>query len=570
MNPSTKLKADMTQTLAQKLARPNILQLKPYSSAREEFTGNEGIFLDANESPFNKPMNRYPDPFQQRLRQRIADMKGLKKENIILGNGSDETIDMLFRTFCEPGKDRVISVNPTYGMYEVSAGINGVAYDAVTLNTDFSLPVDDILSKSGDNAKLLFLCSPNNPTGNRFADDDMKILLQRFPGLVVVDEAYVDFSNQGSWSSALDEYPNLVVLQTLSKAWGLAAIRLGMAFASAHIIDLLMKVKPPYNVNTLTQQKALQALADPSVTENRVKEIISERERLMTRLDNIPTVTKVFASDANFFLIQVDDPDGMYDYLVERGVIVRNRSKEALCQGCLRLTIGSPAQNDYLWQAIKNFPDTSNDHLLKMSWSGVSDWLVTPERRAIRQRQTKETSISVDINLDGAGKADIQTGLGFFDHMLDQIARHSGCDLMVKVEGDLHIDEHHTLEDTAIALGEAFAEALGDKKGIERYGFALPMDDCAAMVLLDFGGRPELVWKAKFKREKVGELPTEMFEHIFKSFAIGSRCNLYIKAKGENEHHKIEAIFKALARAIKMAIKKEAFSNQLPSTKGLL
>jgi histidinol-phosphate aminotransferase len=560
----------MSLYIAQKLARPNILELKPYSSAREEFTGNEAIFLDANESPFNKPWNRYPDPFQQRLRERIAIMKDVKKENIILGNGSDETIDMLFRTFCEPGKDSVISVNPTYGMYKVSAAINAVEYQPVTLNSDFSLPVEKILAKASDTSKLLFLCSPNNPTGNRFSENEMIRILKDFPGIVVVDEAYVDFSEGDSWVTKLAQYPNLVVLQTLSKAWGLASIRLGMAFASSDIIDLLMKVKPPYNVNTLTQEKAYQALTSPSVVKKRIDNIIAERDRLMKSLKELPVVKKVFEADANFFLVQVENPDEMYDYFVKRGVIVRNRSREALCEGCLRITVGSEGQNNYLLQVIKQYPEIDDDVALQNSWKQVSDWLVTPERRAVRERKTKETDIRVEINLDGHAKANIQTGLGFFDHMLDQISRHSGCDLSVKVNGDLHIDEHHTLEDTAIALGEAFAEALGDKRGIERYGFALPMDDCAAMVLLDFGGRPELVWKAKFKREKVGELPTEMFEHIFKSFAIGARCNLYIKAKGENEHHKIEAIFKALARAIRMAIKREAGVDTLPSTKGML
>jgi histidinol-phosphate aminotransferase len=557
-------------TIAQKLARPTILSLKPYSSAREEFTGNEGIFLDANESPFNKPWNRYPDPFQQALRTRIAEMKGVEKDNIILGNGSDETIDMLFRTFCEPGKDKVISVNPTYGMYKVSAGINGIGYEAVTLNPDFSLPVDEILAKTDKKTKLLFLCSPNNPTGNRFSDGDMKLLLEKFTGLVVVDEAYVDFSPEGSWVKALNQYPNLVVLQTLSKAWGLAAIRLGMAFASAEIIQLMMKVKPPYNVNTLTQEKALQALLEPEIMEKRVAEIISERNALMEGLKKLKLVKKVFGSDSNFFLISVNDPDGLYEYLVKRGVIVRNRSHEVLCEGCLRITVGTPAQNRYVLESVKSFTNAQGAIEPTATWNNINDWLVTPQRRAVKVRTTKETDIRVEINLDGNSKADIHTGLGFYDHMLEQIARHSGCDLSIKVNGDLHIDEHHTLEDTAIALGEAFAEALGSKIGIERYGFALPMDDCAALVLLDFGGRPELVWKAKFKREKVGELPTEMFEHIFKSFAVGAKCNLYIKAKGENEHHKIEAIFKALARAIKMAIKRELFSNKLPSTKGIL
>jgi histidinol-phosphate aminotransferase len=560
----------MNQNIAQKLARPAILKLKPYSSAREEFTGNEGIFLDANESPFNKPWNRYPDPFQQRLRQRIAEIKGVEKENIILGNGSDETIDMLFRTFCEPGKDKVLSVSPTYGMYKVSAGINGVDYETVLLNDDFSLPVEQLLEKSDENTKLLFLCSPNNPTGNRFDDKDMWGLLEKFSGLVVVDEAYVDFSSGSSWVEALKEFPNLVVLQTLSKAWGLAAIRLGMAFASPEVISLMMKVKPPYNVNTLTQEKALEALSDLTRVKNRVALTINEKDILMKALSVISVVKKVYPSDANFFLIRVNEPDVVYDYLLQRGIIVRNRSKEPLCQGCLRISVGTPKQNQYLLKVLMAYPVGLQESPGAESWKPIADWLVIPSRRAVRTRKTKETDITVEIDLDGNAKANINTGLGFYDHMLEQIARHSGCDLSIQVKGDLHVDEHHTLEDTAIALGEAFAEALGNKMGIERYGFALPMDDCAVMVLLDFGGRPELVWDAKFKREKVGELPTEMFEHIFKSFAIGAKCNLYIKAKGKNEHHKIEAIFKALARAIRMAIKREPGADFLPTTKGLL
>ena len=558
----------MNPNSAEKLARQAILSLKPYSSAREEFPGNEGIFLDANESPYNKPLNRYPDPFQKKLRQRLAQLKGVSTENIIVGNGSDETIDLLFRTFCEPGADHVLSVSPTYGMYQVSAAINGVEYRSIELNADFSLPVDQLLALANTQTKMIWICSPNNPTGNRFADEDIRRLLRQFQGLVIVDEAYVDFSSGQSWSGALADYPNLVVLQTLSKAWGLAAIRLGMAFASPEIIALMMKVKPPYNVNTLTQEKALQALSEPRKTLQRVQEIVSERERLLKELAALPWVKETLPSDANFFLIRVEEPDAIYDKLVQRGVIVRNRSREPLCQGCLRIAVGTPLQNNYLLEVMRDI-DNPNPQL-PANWNALADWLVNPGRVAVRQRQTKETDIRVELNLDGNGKAEVSTGLGFFDHMLDQIARHSGCDLVVKVAGDLHVDEHHTLEDTAIALGEAFNEALGNKMGIERYGFALPMDDCAAMVLLDFGGRPELVWKAKFKREKVGELPTEMFEHFFKSFAVGARCNLYIKAKGKNEHHKIEAIFKALARAIRMAIKREQGADFLPSTKGML
>ena len=564
----------MSECIIESLARKSILELKPYSSAREEFTGLEGVFLDANENPYNSPWNRYPDPFQQKLRERIALLKGLEKQNILLGNGSDETIDLLFRTFCDPGRDNVISISPTYGMYKVCADINGVEYRTVRLNEDFSLPVNELLGMADDNTKLIFLCSPNNPTANAFDHKDLLAELERFRGLVIVDEAYIDFCPSETLAPKILSYQNLVILQTLSKAWGLASIRLGMAFAHPKVISLMMKVKPPYNINALTQQKALDALNEPQQKNERADNIVAQRNKLMGQLAELPIVKKVFPSDANYFLVKFDDPDRVYQYLVARGIIVRNRSKEPLCEGCLRITVGTPQQNQYLLEAIKGFDlakDSQDAPVCNSAlWAEVAETLENKPRRGVRERNTKETKIMVDVTLDGSGKSKITTGIGFFDHMLDQIARHGGCDLNVSVTGDLNVDEHHTIEDTGIALGEAFAQALGTKKGIGRYGFALPMDDCAASVLIDFGGRPELVWKAKFKREKIGDIPTEMFSHFFKSFATGAMCNLYVKAKGKNEHHKIEAIFKALARSIKMAAKRELFSHQLPTTKGLL
>ncbi len=563
----------MNASQIQLLARSSVVALKPYSSAREEFTGQQGIFLDANENPYNEPLNRYPDPLHHQLREKIAALKNVDKENIIAGNGSDEVIDLLYRTFCDPGKDKALSVSPSYGMYKVSADINGVGFHTVLLHDDFALPAEHILKSADENTKLLFICSPNNPTSNRFEDAAIEEILKNFKGLVVIDEAYADFNDKPSWVQRLDEFPNLVVLQTLSKAWGLAGIRLGMGFANPDVIALMLKVKPPYNVNALTQQKALEALQNGELAQQRINTIMKDRNVLMEQLSQLEGIRKVFPSDANFFLVKVDEPLLLYDYLTQCGIIVRNRSHEPLCEGCLRITTGTREQNDLLVESVSSFFTGSpaqkkvlveNETLQSAS----TEKLV--KRTSVKKRQTKETSITVEISLDGTGRADVSTGLGFYDHMLDQIARHSGCDLKIKVEGDLHVDEHHTLEDTAIALGEAFLEALGDKRGIERYGFALPMDDCAALVLIDFGGRPELVWKAKFKREKVGDLPTEMFEHIFKSFAVGARCNLYIQAKGKNEHHKIEAIFKAFAKSIKMAVKRDPFNLQLPSTKGVL
>lgn len=556
------------------LARETVLRLKPYSSAREEFTGTQGVFLDANENPYNQPFNRYPDPLHIDLRSKLGEMKGVNSENIIVGNGSDEVIDMMFRTFCHPEKDNVISVSPSYGMYKVSASIHDIEYRTVLLNEDFSLKTNELLKQADRKSKLMFICSPNNPTGNRFADEDIEFLLREFKGLVVIDEAYADFNNKESWVKKMDRFPNLVVLQTLSKAFGLAAIRLGMGFATQQVIDLMLKVKPPYNVNAFTQQKALDALENENIALARIERILENRDMLIRQLNEIPGIVKVFPTDANFFLIKVDKPDELYHYLVESGIIVRNRSKEPLCSGCLRISVGTEEQNILLLDALKsyyrNLPPINKISTLLEKQDNKPDILATITRKTTKSRKTAETQITVEIDLDGKGQSEVDTGLGFFDHMLDQIARHSGCDLKVKVEGDLHVDEHHTLEDTAITLGEAFHDALGDKKGIERYGFALPMDESAALVLLDFGGRPDLVWEAEFKREKIGELPTEMFKHIFKSFAIGAKCNLYIKAKGENEHHKIEAIFKGLARSIRQAIKREPGADFLPSTKEML
>ncbi len=337
------------------LARQSIINLKPYSSAREEYTGTEGIFMDANENPFNTPWNRYPDPSQLVLREKIAQIHGVEVANIILGNGSDEIIDLLFRTFCEPGKDDMLTVAPSYGMYKVCADINNIKYNTVILKSDFNLDVDGLLERSGDNTKLMFLCSPNNPTGNCFDDKDIEKILKHFKGLVIIDEAYIEFSNRKSWLSQLNNYPNLVVLQSLSKAWGLAAIRLGIAYAHEEIINLMFKVKPPYNINIFSQKKALEVLEKLNIKEKRIKQILKSRDDLMNRLRKISVIKKVYPTEANFFLIKVDKPDELYQYLVQNGIIIRNRSREPLCEGCLRITVGNIKHNNYLVKIIKSF-----------------------------------------------------------------------------------------------------------------------------------------------------------------------------------------------------------------------
>jgi histidinol-phosphate aminotransferase len=539
------------------LVRPHLLGLQPYSSARDEYTGSEGVFLDANENPFGE-LNRYPDPLQKALKQQLGAVKQIPEENIFIGNGSDEVIDLVFRFFCRPGEDEALIFTPTYGMYEVAAAIHDAPLRKEPLTGDFQIDLASIPRiLSNPSLKLIFICSPNNPTGNLIDREAIRQLLEGFRGIVVVDEAYADFSEQPSWKEAIAEFPNLIVMQTLSKAWGLAAARIGMAFADARIISLFNKIKPPYNVSALNQEAAIEALGRKDMFEARRAVILSEKERLLRVLQDFSFVKKVHPSDANFLLVEMADGPGAYQFLLEKKIIIRNRHGQA--PNCVRITVGSPQENDRLIRALQAYGGEENEDGEEKNGG----------RQAKVERSTSETQIAVTLRLDGKGKGDIRTGLPFFDHMLDQLARHGGMDLSIRTKGDLEIDEHHTIEDTALALGQAFREALGNKAGIERYGFLLPMDDCLAQVAIDFGGRPWLVWDADFRREKIGGMPTEMFMHFFKSFSDAAQCNLNIKAEGTNEHHKIESIFKAFARAIRMAVRRNG-EEGVPSTKGIL
>jgi histidinol-phosphate aminotransferase len=336
------------------LLRKNIQSLKPYSSARDEYSGEAMVFLDANENPFNQPYNRYPDPLQKEVKAKISKLKNIPAENIFLGNGSDEPIDLLVRAFCEPGIDNVVSINPTYGMYQVAADIAGVEIRKVSLTENFELNTNDVLGATDTKTKLVFLCSPNNPTGNSLNKEAMLELASSFKGLVIVDEAYIDFAPGKTLLQELENHPNLVILQTFSKAWGMAGIRLGMAFASLEIINVLNKIKYPYNLNILTQQKALELLDKKVTVINWVKLLIAEREKMAELLKGFPFVEKVYPSDANFLLIKMHDAKGIYDYLVEEGIIVRDRSKVHLCANSLRITIGSSEENETLLNALKN------------------------------------------------------------------------------------------------------------------------------------------------------------------------------------------------------------------------
>lgn len=530
-----------------KITRPNVLAMQPYSTARDEFDGLADVSLDANENPFGFGLNRYPNVDLIELKRTFASFRGVDSNRLIFGNGSDELIDLLIRAFCEPGKDKILTFTPSFSMYSVCAQVNDVEEVKKPLTSDFQIDVEGLSRELTDpQLKLIFICSPNNPTGNKIDRKVITSIANRFDGLVIVDEAYVDFSDE---TLVGEEIPNLLILQTFSKAIGLAGARLGIGIGSMEVIDILNKIKPPYNVNSLTQKQAVEALERPEEIKKQVVILLAEREKLTSELNKISSVKKVYPSDANFLLVEFENAKQTYSDLLNQGIIVRDRS--GLVANCLRITVGSPEENRKLIDALagkKHEPSGRIGHCI---------------------RSTSETKIKIKVNLDDATNSSISTGIAFFDHMLDQIARHGSIGLDVQVKGDLNIDLHHTIEDTALALGTAFNDALKERKGIERYGFLLPMDDCLAQVAIDFGGRPWLEWEADFKSTHVGELPTEMVSHFFKSFSDTARCNLNVKAEGDNDHHKVESIFKAFARAVKMAVRKDD-NGVLPSTKGVL
>lgn len=545
-----------------KYVRPNILALSPYSTARDEFKGGDiSVFIDANESPFRTGFNRYPDPRHRRLKERIAALKGVEADNVFIGGaGSDEAIDLIYRIFCEPGIDNVVAMSPTYGVYSVAAAINNVEYREVDPGADFAFPVEAALAAADAHTKVIWVCSPNNPTGLAVPVEDIIRLADSFDGIVAVDEAYIDFSPVASALPLIASHPNIIVLQTFSKAWGLANLRVGLAFSDPRIAALFANVKYPYNLNGPTQREILRQL-DRDITPQ-VETIKAERERVASELAKYPCIERIYPSDANFLLVKVDDADRLYDHLVSRGVLVRNRNRVPHCAGMLRITIGTPSENRLMLAAIADYCHMP---------APAGDAQQSSPRTASVIRHTNETDIEIHIDLDGDPSASvIDTGLKFFDHMLSQLPHHGGFALDILCRGDLQVDEHHTMEDVAIALGDAIRIALGDKRGIERYGFVLPMDESRAMVLIDLGGRIDFQWDVTFDREYVGDTPTEMFKHFFQSLASSLKANLHISARGENCHHIVEGIFKATARALKAAIRRDQFSHSLPSSKGII
>ena len=548
------------------LVRENIRKLTPYSTARDDCKIKMDVYLDANENPYENGVNRYPSPFQQELKQRLAVLKKLKSENIFLGNGSDEAIDLIYRIFCEPNKSSALIISPSYGMYSVAADINAVEIIKYRLEENFELDAKKMLSLAREDTKVIFICSPNNPSGNLLSRKEIEYVIDNFNGIVVVDEAYIDFAKSSSLSALVTEKKNLVVLQTLSKLYAMAGLRIGIAIADSTVVRIMNSVKYPYNISCINQQMALSLLKEPFKIREQCSIIVEEREYLEERLKVLPIVEKVFKSDANFLLVKFIDKSIVFKTLTKNGVIVRDRSSLEGCGNSLRITVGTPEENDrmlgivYALSGMEFCPRERNRNMERESG----------KRRAILSRETSETSIQIALNLDRFSTPFISTGLHFFDHMLEQIAYHAAIGLNIIAVGDLERDDHHTVEDVAITLAQAFDRALGSRKGIERYGFSLPMDEAEATVLIDLGGRIDFEWEVKFSGAMIGDVNAQMFNHFFKSFAQNLKCNLHIKAKGENDHHIIEGVFKAFARALKCAIREDRQNAGIPSSKGKL
>jgi len=565
----------------------HIRNITPYASARDEFKGKGSVFLDANELPEPLPgmpadANRYPGSEPELLKEKLSAVKQVERDCILLGNGSDEIIDMLMRCFCRPGEDQVMVFPPTFGMYAVRARVNNLEVIPVNLDSDFGIDSGKALKNVTPDTRLMFVCHPNNPTGNAQEKETIVELLENFDGIVVVDEAYIDFCPDKSLLPLLKDYRNLVVLHTFSKAYGLAGARIGAAYASREIIGVLQKISFPYNLGTPAIRLAEKALDSYAVYLMNLRRIAASRDHLADVIKKLPLTEKVYPSDANFLLVKTRDADALYKHLARRGIIVRNRSNEPGCAGCLRITVGTPEENQQLLEAWAAYDSDSVEEEVisdaaRIAAQKEEDGQVqrgdatrnTEVRQATVRRQTSETDITVRVKLEGSGYASINTGIPFFDHMLEQIARHGMIDLEVDASGDLEVDSHHTIEDTAISLGEALREALGDKKGIERYGFELPMDESRAKVLADLGGRSYLKWEVSLSGLPVGNIPATLFRHFFLSLSGSATCNLHIEASGEDDHHMIEAVFKAFARALRMAIARNN-TNAMPSTKGVL
>ena len=542
--------------LIDKIARPDIAKLTPYSARGGAVEG--AVLLDANENPWAPPgakgaWNRYPEQQPAALVSRIADLYGVGNDQLLLTRGADEGIDLLFRATCRAGKDFAVISPPTFGLYGVAARVQGAGLLEIPLDENYAIVPDKIIAAARSNStKLIFICSPNNPTGNLVARQDVVRIASECPAqLVVVDEAYIEFTEAPSLGLELTQLQNLVILRTLSKAYGLAGARLGTMIANAPVINLIRKVLPPYPLPSPVITEVLSALApvNMAIFNERIAQIKAERERLYTALLGADDVQEIWPSAANFLLVKLNLKNNVQTRLKSSAIHVRDFS--ALGEGMVRISVGTPAHNNALLAVF-----------------GVGNEGAANRRTAAISRQTKETQISALVDLDKTEPVSIQTGIGFFDHMMEQIARHGGFSLILTANGDLHIDEHHTVEDCAIVLGQALRKALGDRAGIGRYGFVLPMDEAQARISVDLSGRPALRFVADIPDEGVGGFGGQMVRHVFETLSQHLGAAIHIEAEGENTHHIIEAIFKGFGRALRPALAREGTA--IPSSKGVL
>ena len=551
--------------LAERLARPEILALEPFDIAARAngVFASDAIRLDANENPFpplsDGPLaaglNRYPEPQPERLKRSLAALYGVEGQNVVVTRGADDAIDMLVRAFCRPGEDAIAISTPTFSAYSHFAKLQGARVVEVPLGDSFEFDPEALIEAVAQDGlvKLVFICAPNNPTGNVVPLDAIETVCLALPdALVVVDEAYIEFAEQASAAAWACKNEMLVVLRTLSKAFGLAGARIGCAIGHSNTISLAARALPPYPLPSLSIEAAVAALAPSrrAVHRQRIARIVAERERTARLLEGSPIVKSIRSGGGNFLFLEVEQPEALALKLRSLGIRVRFRPNAA--PGGVRLTIGTDAENDAALAAF-----------------GVS-LEASEARRAELARDTKETRIAVAVDLDRAEPRRIDTGVPFYDHMLDQIAAHAGFSLTLTCDGDLDIDGHHSIEDCAIALGSALSRALGAKRGIGRFGFALPMDEAQAQVLIDLSGRPFHRFDGEFAASHIGAYPTEMTAHVFRSLADSMSAAIHVRVEGDNDHHKTEACFKAFGRALRQAVRREGDPAEMPSTKGVL
>ncbi|MGE3624140.1 MAG: histidinol-phosphate transaminase [Bdellovibrionales bacterium] len=545
------------------LIRPDLRALAGYSSARTEAAFDALIALDANECPWPPfgslssmcEPHRYPDPQPSLLRQRLAAVYGVMPQQLLLGRGSDEGIDLLIRLLCRAGEDEILVCPPTFGMYKVYADIQGVRTLAVPLTGKWQLDVPAVIKACTSRTKLIFIPSPNAPMGHLMRQEDILALCRSRTeqSLIVIDEAYIEFTGRSEGLvGELKNYPNLVILRTMSKSHALAGERVGAVIAQPELLLLLQKVQAPYPLVQSSILAALDALSPNGLVQSaeRRRLLIAERDRLKRLLPQSALVESLFPSDANFLLVQTRDAKAFMRELQRFGIRARDRSKDI--PNAVRFSPGTPEENNALLAAL------GIDASAKSSAT----------RLFSKRRKTRETAIDVTVNLDDPNVLDIQSGIGFFDHMLAQLASHGGFGLVLRCKGDLEIDQHHSIEDCALALGEALKGALGDKRGVARFGFTAPLDEALAQVTVDLSGRPYFVFSGHLPSQVVGEMSSEMVPHFFRSLATAMAASIHVTVTGENTHHMVEASFKATGRALRDAFRREG--KEIPSTKGIL